>query len=246
MNASKIEFIMIGSRPQLNKCLTNSININGNNIKRESTIRYLGAFLDETLNFKDHINRKCRTAMMNYLRIKNIRQFLTIEATEVLVLSLVISHLDYCNVILFGVANCELRKMQRIQNMCAKLVLNRRKYDSPKQALFDLHWLPVKARIQFKILSFMYSCHNGIAPQYLTELLTEYVPSRQGLRSSDNSECRYVVPYNKCKTFNDRSFCTIGPKLWNELTLELRKCKSQDAFKKNLKTLYFREFMALF
>ena len=48
--------------------------------------------------------------MLNYLRIKSIRKYLTKDATEILVLSLVVSHLDYCNVILYGTADIELRK----------------------------------------------------------------------------------------------------------------------------------------
>ena len=94
LNTSKTEFIMFGSRPQLNKCRTKNIEIAGDKIESESCIRYLGAYLDETLNFKEHIKRKCRTAMLNYLKIKSIRKYLTAEATEILVLSLVISHLD--------------------------------------------------------------------------------------------------------------------------------------------------------
>jgi hypothetical protein len=68
-------------------------------MKSNWNIQYLGAYLDETLNLKEHIKRKYRTAMINYLRIKSLRKYLTKEATEILVLSLVISHLDYCNVI---------------------------------------------------------------------------------------------------------------------------------------------------
>ena len=173
MNASKTEFIMFGSRPQLNKCQSKEIDIAGDTVKTKQCIRYLGAYLDETLNFKEHIKIKCRTAMYNYLKIKNIRKYLTKEATEILVLSLVIFHLDYCNLILYGTAQCEINKMQRIQNMCAKLVLSRQKYDSSKDALYELHWLPVKARITFKLLTFMYNCSDGHAPKYLTELLKE-------------------------------------------------------------------------
>ena len=116
---------MFGSCPQLNKCTTEEITVCGDKIKSQSSIRYLGAFLDETLNFKEHVKRKCRTAMLNYFKIKSIRKYLTKDATEILVLSLVISPLDYCNVILYGIAQKYLDKLQRIQNMCAKLVLNR-------------------------------------------------------------------------------------------------------------------------
>lgn len=118
MNSSKTKFILFGSRQQLEKCSVTEIDIAGDKIKSVSCIRYLGAFLDENLSFKDHVKRKCQNAMFNYLRIKNISKYLTKDATEILVLSLVISHLDYCNAILFGILKCDIQKMQSIQNVC--------------------------------------------------------------------------------------------------------------------------------
>jgi len=246
MNTSKTEFILIGSRLQLQKIDTNEINIAGDLIQREPTIRYLGAFLDESLSFKKHVSMKCRFAKLNFFRIKNIRKYLTRQSAEILIVSLVLSHLDYCNLILYGVAECEINKMQRIQNMCAKLVLQRSKFDSSKQALYELHWLPIKARIVFKLLTFMYKCSNDEAPAYLTELLTKHSPNRQGLRSCGSNMASYDVPFNKRKTFSDRSFSTAGPRLWNSLPQDLRQSDSLDSFKKNLKTHLFRDFYALF
>ena len=129
--------------------------------------------------------------------------------------------------------------------MCAKLVLSRSKFDSSKQALYDLHWLPVKARINFKILTFMYNCSVGKSPVYLNELL-EKQPVKRVLRSSENVDNCYSVPFNKKKTFGDRSFSYIGPKLWNTLPIELRNADSVDIFKKKLKTHMFRDYFNLF
>ena len=72
MNSSKTEFILFGSRGQLQKCTTNSINVNGVEVKRGGCIRYLGALLDAQLNMAQHINAKCRMAMMNLFKIKQI------------------------------------------------------------------------------------------------------------------------------------------------------------------------------
>jgi hypothetical protein len=58
---------------------------------------------------------------------------------------------------LYGVAQSEIGKMQQIQNMSAKHVLNRKKFDSSREALCDLHWLPINSRIQFKLLTFIYT-----------------------------------------------------------------------------------------
>ena len=176
MNTKKTKFILFGSRAQLNKCNTKEINIAGDTVGSVNCIRYLGAGLDSSLNLKHHVKMKCRTAMLNYLRIKSIRKYLTQDAAETLVLTLVISHLDYCNVILYGIAECDINKMQRIQSMCAKLVLSRGKFESSKQALYDLHWLPIKARITFKLLTVMYNCTVGNAPEYFLNSMSEGKP----------------------------------------------------------------------
>ena len=118
MNNSKTEFILFGSRLQLNKCSTKEITICNEVIKSTNCIRYLGAFLDKSLNFKEHVKRKCKTAMLYYFKIKSIRKYLSKEATETLLLSLVISHLDYCNIIVYGTAQNELMKLQRVPSLC--------------------------------------------------------------------------------------------------------------------------------
>jgi hypothetical protein len=62
MNTDKTEFILFGSRVQLQKCLMDHIEISGDNINHTSVIRYLGGFLDETASFsmfRDHVRKKC-------------------------------------------------------------------------------------------------------------------------------------------------------------------------------------------
>ena len=97
MNASKTEFILFGSRQQLEKCMTNQIEVDGEYVTQTDHIKYLGAYLDNNLNLKLHIHNKCKTAMWNIQRIKQIRNLLTKEACETLIVGLVISHLDYAN-----------------------------------------------------------------------------------------------------------------------------------------------------
>ena len=77
--------------------------------------------------------------MLNYLRIKQIRKYPTEDGTETVVLSLVISHLDYCNGIPYGMSEVQLKQMQRIQNICAKLVSKLIRFHSSKQSLYKLH-----------------------------------------------------------------------------------------------------------
>ena len=125
MNTSKTEFILFGANKQLKKCLTTNLSVDNEAIDKTSQIKYLGACLDESLNFKDQIKNKCKSAMWNLQRIKSIRSILTKEACKTLVMGLIISQLDYANCLYIGQSECDVKKLQRIQNIAAKIVLKR-------------------------------------------------------------------------------------------------------------------------
>ena len=73
-----------------------------------------------------------------------------------IVFGLVTLHLDYANALNIGLPDCNLAKLQHVQNAVEKLVLNKSKYDSATQALKELHWLPIKFRIIHKLLTLVY------------------------------------------------------------------------------------------
>ena len=166
MNSSKTEFILFGHPKQLRKCSSNYLKV-CEDVSLSVDIRYLGVYLDSQLSFKQHITHKCKVAMLNIHKIRNIRSTLTTEATHTLVLGLVTSHLDFCNSVLFGLPKYSIKKLQRVQNIAAKLVLNRTKHESSTESRKQLHWLPIAARIEFKIIVLVYKCLHRNAPEYL-------------------------------------------------------------------------------
>ena len=91
-------------------------------------------------------------AFYHIYNIKHIRKYLTRDLTEKIVHALITSKLDYCNSLLFGLSNSQLQKLQRVQNAAARIITGTRKYDHITPVLRELHWLPVKERIDFKIL----------------------------------------------------------------------------------------------
>ena len=102
MDSKKTEYITFGSSRQLKKNEIRSIDINGDIIVGSTCIRYLRVWADQQLNFKHHIAQKCKIAILNIQRLKQIRKFPTKEATCIIVQDLIISHLDYCNSIYVG------------------------------------------------------------------------------------------------------------------------------------------------
>ena len=129
---------------------------------------------------------KCCMATFNLQKIRQIRLDLTMDACRTIVFGLVTSHLDYANALYIGLPDCDLAKLQHVQNTAAKLVLNKSKYDSATQVLKELHWLPIKFRIIHKILTLAYISLKGGAPKYLQELLQKQQPGRDSLRSSND------------------------------------------------------------
>ena len=69
MNESKTKFIYFGWPSQLDKCITTTINVNREEIERASATKYLGAYLDNKLDFKEHIKTKCKAAMLNIYKL---------------------------------------------------------------------------------------------------------------------------------------------------------------------------------
>ena len=86
----------------------------------------------------------------------------------------VISRLDYANSALYGVTDYLLNKLQLAQNNAARLVRKKKKYDHITPVLKDLHCLPVKSRIIFKLLSIIHSAmySDDACPSYLQELVS--------------------------------------------------------------------------
>src|SRR4029434_10404852 len=111
----------------------------------------------DQLTFTDHIasvSRSCGFALFN---IRKIRPYLTQFATQLLVTTLGISRLDYCNALLTGLPACVEKPLQMIQNTAARLVFNQPKRAHVTPLLIELHWLPVAARIKFKSFILAYS-----------------------------------------------------------------------------------------
>ena len=89
-----------------------------------------------------------------------------------------------------------------------------KKFDHITPVWIQLHWLPVHFRILFKVKALNGMALNGMAPLYITELLSYRTCSRT-LRSTDQK--LLAVPNSRLKTYGDKAFSVAAPKLWNEL-----------------------------
>ena len=70
----------------------------------------------------------------------------------------------------------------------------------------DLHWLPVKFRIEFKILLIVFKIFRGLAPSYLSFLIISKPASKYNLRSSNDSTLLSYPNIKSKATLGERAF----------------------------------------
>ena len=133
-----------------------------------------------------------------------------------LIHELVTSRLHYGSAMLFGITDRLLHRLEMVQRSAARVVMQIRRGDrqSKTTILRQLHWLPIKRRIEYKILVLMHKALYEGTPEYLVALLHQYAP-RRCLRSA--SGLLLDVPRVNLERFGRRAFACAGPTLWNKL-----------------------------
>ena len=143
-----------------------------------------------------HIGKVCSKAFRGLYNIRQIRKYLSAESTKCLIHAFVTSHLDYCNALLYKLPQYQYDRLQKVLNAAARVTCLIPKFAHITPVLRELHWLPVKFRVEFKIALLVFKTLNGLAPQYLSEPLV--------VKRSD-SETLLVIPKVTRKTFGDRA-----------------------------------------
>jgi len=81
--------------------------------------------------------------------------------------SLILSRLDYCNAVLHGAPTSSMQKLLRVQNSVTRVVLQSVRRSPSQPLLQQLHWLPVRQWIDYKLAVLMYKIHLTSTPVYL-------------------------------------------------------------------------------
>jgi len=126
---------------------------------------------------------------------------------------------------------------QRAQNAAARLVLGLDRRSHTSAALQDLHWLPVKHRITFKIASLMHQVLHQRCPTYLSYIVEfNSVGTQRRLRSTTT---RAAIVRRTRTQLGRRAFTVCGPDIWNALPPAIRITDFYPAFWRSLKTHLF-------
>ena len=213
-----------------------NIRIGSEDVAVSEKAKNLGIYFDCKLSMEHQVSHQCKQMYCDLRRIGQISHLLDKSSLQVLISAFLLSRLDYCNSLLANLSSESINRLQRFQNRAARLIFKKSQREPITPLLKQLHWLPVTARIDYKLALFCHKCINNRAPMYLKDLLEIYVPSRH-LRSAEENFLR--VPAVKSNKLGGRAFSYVAPKIWNSLPREIRFLSSEKQFKKNLKTYLF-------
>ena len=187
-------------------------------ISQVGVVSDLGVYLDDELSMKQHVNRIAATCFFHLHHLRQIRRHIGRDLTVHLIIAFIMTRFDYCNSVLAGLSQTTLAPLQHVQNAAVRLVLALRGCEDVTPFLIQLHWLPVRWRIYFKLCTIMHTVHTGRCPAYLKEIVhtVNSTTVHPGLRSAVSTD--YVVP-RLCMKFCKRSFYA-GPVAWNSVHVQ--------------------------
>jgi hypothetical protein len=112
-NDLKTEFLIIGTSQQLKKIEINSVRVGDVNIKPAESVRDLGAWFDKNMSMDVHVGKVCSKAFRGLYNIRQIRKFLSQEATKTLVHAFITSHASrlLSNSLLFGIPQYQYQRL---------------------------------------------------------------------------------------------------------------------------------------
>src|SRR5208282_3406823 len=232
----------LGTRQQLEKLQVRSLVLDGATIEISESAKNLGVTLDSELTMQSHANNVARSCFYQLKQLRSVRRTLTRDATLTLVHAFVTSRVDYCNSVFVGSTVSFTKRLQSILNAAARLITFKKRNDHITPVLRDeLHWLPVRQRITYKIALMVYRCLHGSAPAYmsLSCIPVASLAGRKGLCSASHGDL--YTPPTRTVRFGQRSFRSSGPTIWNSLPVDIHDSSlTLGQFKNRLKAHLFR------
>ena len=145
--------------------------------------------------------------------------------------AIVWSRLDYYNSLLAGTFISNLARLQLVQNTLARDDTQKSRCCCIMPVLADLHWLPVRHRLNFKIATIAFKVLHFQQPFYIAALVPRYLPTRS-LQSL--SSLSIYVPTRKTAMARSKSFSWVASDIWNKLPCHPTSISSLLVFRKRL------------
>jgi len=217
-----------------------TIRVGSETTSPSTTARDLGVYIDSDLSMRSHVQWTVAGCFAALWQIRSVRRSMPPTTLETLVVSLVLTWLDYGNATLAGIPLNLLRRLKAVQNASARTITGLTCLAHITTSLAALHWLLAADCIKFKLATLTYCCLHCASPRYLSAQLTHVtdIPSRRRLRSSA-TDALLACP-TQLITVSDHAFSVAAAILWNKLPGQVAASIFLIAVHRQLTTCLFR------
>ena len=178
LNIDKTDLLWCTAPRRQHQLPTEALSLGVCNILPSHTVRNLGVLFDADLSLRSHIDAVVSRCFAALRQLRSIRRYVTAPVLQTLVTSLLLTRLDFCNGLLFGLPANQIRRLQSVQNAAARLIFNLRRSEHISDALVNLYWLCIPERIRFKMAVLVYRVLHGLAPSFILTILLRCQLSR--------------------------------------------------------------------
>ena len=205
-----------------------NISLNNNrNLEVVETYKLLGVHFGNTLRWEKHVNEIVSSCYASLAILRKLRNMAPFQLRKQLVESLILSKLDYCDVVYYALPSKLLKRLQRVQSSALCFITGK---FSREEDVLKLGWLPMMERRDWHLLIATFKALNDQRwPEYAS--LKRYNPGRSGLRSC--SQDLLETPVIK------DTFQFSAAKCFNNLPHALRAEKNFRTFRNETKILLF-------
>lgn len=236
LNPSKSKYMILGSKSQIAKILSldPKVTVSGKEIDRVELACSLGLTIDPELRFEAHITKNLRACFYRLKILYSFRQYVSVPIRKLLIDSLVLSKLNYCDTVYGPCLLSRTEKLiQRIQNACARYC-----FDIPVRGhitpyLNDHNILKMAARRRLHLAVLLFGVISTHEPRYLYEKLdwrsTQY---RYGSRATVKP---LLTPKYRTAAFRG-AFKYAATHCWNDLPPPIRHIVTKHGFINRLKS----------
>ena len=201
-------------------------------------IKILGTYLNDAWKFNDFITRKIQTCNFHLRNLYNIRSSLDTQTRILLVTNLILSTIDYCNILLLGATDLDIKPLHLMINRSLRFIYNVNYRDHISPYYKQAHFLPIRKRIKFKACLIAFKIFHLQTPTYFKDDFNRFIStSNMTLREGcGRDEFMFTIDGN---TIRSKKLSILIIKEWNTLPINLRKVTQISLFKTKLKSLLF-------
>ena len=236
LNVAKTEFMLIGSKSMIKKISDPQSNvfINNKQIKRVYECKTLGLTIDQYLSWKSNTEIICKKICAGISAIRRIKPFVNKQTLISIYNAIVRPYFDYCCEVWDVFGETQSKRLQKLQNRAARIILDASNDVNHTIALRTFGWEPLSMERKKAKAKMMFKISNNMGPRSLTDLfLYKSEKTEYHLRDISKSLC---LPKPRTD-YMKKSFMYDGAKLWNSVPKNIRENHFLPFTKKSLLTL---------